>query len=91
VIGQDIDISRVDWQPVQGEGGAAAHGPLSVSDRGESLKRPTPCRNWTIHAVTIRTAPHRRGPQMLRTPTPNAASAATKGRRRQVLYDDCTG
>jgi hypothetical protein len=58
LIGQDINIPGVDWQPMQGEGGAPAYGPLAVSDGGESLKRPTPCRNWTIHAATIRSAPY---------------------------------
>jgi hypothetical protein len=57
-FGEDIDISGVYWQPMQGKRGAPAHGPLPVPDSGELLKRPTPCRNWAIHAASIGSAPY---------------------------------
>jgi len=68
LIGEDIDISGVYWQPVQGERGAPAHGPLPVPDSGEPLKRPTPCRNWAIHAASIGSA------HTARTPYPSTAA-----------------
>lgn len=53
-VGQEIDISGFDGQPVKGERRTPAHGPSAVPNRGEFLKRDTPGRNWTIHGATIR-------------------------------------
>jgi hypothetical protein len=58
LIGEDVDISGVYWQPMQGERSTPAHGPLAVPDSGEPLKRPAPCRNRAIHAASIGSAPY---------------------------------
>jgi hypothetical protein len=62
LIGQNIDISRVYPQPMQGERGAPAHGPLPVPDGRDSLNRPTPCRNWAMHDATLGSAPYSTDP-----------------------------
>jgi hypothetical protein len=91
LIGEDIDISGVYWQPMQGERGAPAHGPLPVPDSGEPLKRPTPCRNWAIHAASIGSAscgadpripvPRRFAPTECRSRPVQNAHAETEGRQ----------
>jgi hypothetical protein len=54
LIGQEIDISRIDREAMQGQRGAPADGPPAVPDSGKPLKRTTPRRTWATHGTTIR-------------------------------------
>ena len=53
LVGQHIDIARVNRQPAKGERGTPAHGPQPAPDGGKTVKRFAPRRTRASHAPTI--------------------------------------